>query len=137
MLIIALFLIIMSTLVLIVGGLGLATTVSMNVLDRTKEIGVMRAVGSTNRQIIGMVLTEGIIIGLMSFILASVLSVPLSQLVSYNFGMIFFEAPLRFMSSPWAYIIWFAVVVLFASLASFIPSTNINKTKVHETLAYE
>jgi putative ABC transport system permease protein len=56
-------LIIMAVLLAIVGGLGLTGTLSINVLERTREIGVLRAVGASNHAVRGVILMEGMVIG--------------------------------------------------------------------------
>src|SRR4030067_3363026 len=52
------FLLLMSVLIAIVGGLGLMTTMSLNVFERTREIGVMRAIGATSGAILQLVILE-------------------------------------------------------------------------------
>ncbi|MFZ5643809.1 MAG: ABC transporter permease [Bacillota bacterium] len=137
LLIIATFLIIMSVLVIIVGGLGLATTISVNVLERTREIGIMRAIGASTHSLTGVIVTEGIIIGVLSWFISMALSWPLSRFVSYNFGMIFFEAPLEFAASISGFVIWLVIVILFAAMASFYPSRKASQMPVRDALSYE
>lgn len=137
LLLIAILLIIMSVLVLIVSGIGMAITMGINVLERTKEIGVLKAIGGSKKWIYAMVLTEGSIIGLLSFFLAILLSYPLSQFISYNFGLIFFEAPLRFVTSPMSYIIWLSVIVVFTVTACLLPAQKAANLSVTESLSYE
>jgi ABC-type transport system, involved in lipoprotein release, permease component len=137
LLVIAAFLIIMSVLVVIVGGLGLATTISINTIERTREIGIMRAVGASTRSVTAIILTEGIIIGLLSWLISMILSWPLSKFVSYNFGMIFFEAPLEFTASISGIAIWFIIVIVFAALAGFYPSRKASQMSVRNALSYE
>ncbi len=137
LLIIASFLIVMSVLVVIVGGLGLATTVSINVLERTREIGVMRAVGASAHSLIGIFETEGMIIGVLSWLISIIFSWPISKFVCYNFGMLFFKSPLEFAISNLGYIIWFVIVICFAALASFYPSWKAIKMPVVKALSYE
>ncbi|HYF81828.1 MAG TPA: FtsX-like permease family protein [Clostridia bacterium] len=137
LLFIATFLIMMSVLVVIVGGLGLAITISINTLERTREIGIMRAVGASTNSITGIVVTEGVIIGILSWFISMVLSWPLSRFVSYKFGMIFFEAPLEFAASISGFVIWLAIVILFAALASFYPSWKASQMPVRNALSYE
>jgi len=137
LLIIATFLIVMSVLVIIVGGLGLATTISINTLERTREIGIMRAIGASPRSLTAIIVTEGIIIGLLSWMVAISLSWPLSKYISYKFGMIFFEAPLEFAASASGIMIWFAIVIVFAALASFYPSWKAIKMPVSAAISYE
>ncbi|MHB8127636.1 MAG: ABC transporter permease [Mobilitalea sp.] len=137
LLIIASFLIIMSMLVVIVGGLGLATTISINTFERTREIGMMRAMGASTHSITSIIVTEGVFIGILSWFVSIVLSWPLSRFVSYRFGMIFFEAPLEFEASIQGYVIWFVIVILFAALASFYPSWKASRMPVRDALSYE
>lgn len=135
--IIASLLIMMSVLVGIVGGLGLATTVSINVMERTKEIGVMRAIGASTCVINGINVIEGMLIGAFSWIISTLVSWPLSQYISNKFGMIFFEAPLEFAVSGWGLVLWLAFVLGFAALASYSPSRKAVQLQVREALIYE
>ncbi|MBG0786369.1 MAG: ABC transporter permease, partial [Anaerolineaceae bacterium] len=72
------FLLIMAGLIAMVGSIGLTGTMSMNVMERTREIGVMRAIGATDAQVMRQVIIEGTLIGLMSWVIAVILAFPLS-----------------------------------------------------------
>ena len=65
--IIVAFLILMALLLAAVGGLGLTTTMSINILERVREIGVLRAIGASNVSVRQIVLVEGIVIGALSW----------------------------------------------------------------------
>jgi len=134
---IATFLIIMSILVVFVGGLGLGTTISINVLERTREIGIMRAVGASTYSLTSTIVIEGMIIGLLSWLISMILSWPLSKIVCYNFGMIFFKSPLEFAASTFGFILWLVIVIIFATLASLYPSWKASKMPVIDALSYE
>jgi ABC-type antimicrobial peptide transport system permease subunit len=71
-----------------VGGLGLSGTMSMNVLERVREIGVMRAIGASDGAILRLVLVEGIIIGLLSWVAGAVVAVPLAWVIANVLGNI-------------------------------------------------
>src|SRR5690349_8790779 len=70
------FLFLMTVLLGIVGGLGLMGTMSLSVLERTREIGIMRAIGASNEAVFQIVVVEGICIGLISWLLGALLAVP-------------------------------------------------------------
>lgn len=135
--VIASFLITMSILVVIVGGLGLASTISINTMERTREIGIMRAIGAPSYYITGMIVVEGIIIGILSWFISFALSWPLSRVVSSEFGKIFFEMPLEFAASSLGYLIWLVLVIVIAAIASFYPSSKASKMEINTALYYE
>jgi len=136
-LVLTMLLLIMSGLIVIVGGLGLMTTMSIQVMERTREIGVMRAIGASSHDLMRMIGIEGLVIGLLSWVIAALLAVPLSKLVADVFGMIFLKTTLDFAVSPVAFVLWLGVVAIFSMLASFFPARKAIRLTVRETLAYE
>lgn len=127
----------MAALVAAVGGVGLASTMGVNVLERTRELGVMQAVGATPRDVLGIVVAEGVLIGALSWLLALVLSLPLSAGVGFVAGRVGLGVPLDFAVSPPAMLLWLGIVVVFAAAASFYPAWGASRMTVRETLAYE
>ena len=81
MLMIYVFLIVMSAIIGGVGGLGLMTTMSLNVFERRREMGVMRALGATPRIVWLMVVAEGVVIGVLSWAIAGLLAWPISKAI--------------------------------------------------------
>ncbi len=71
------FLLIMAVLLAVVGAIGLTGTMSLNVLERTREIGVMRAIGASDGSVFQIVVIEGLLIGLLSWLCGAVLAYPL------------------------------------------------------------
>jgi len=131
------FLLSMAAMTAMIGGLGLAGMMSLNVIERTREIGVMRSIGASNGMISGVVVTEGLLIGVISWALAVPLSVPLSLLFDAMLGQAFFYQPLDFVFSPLGVIGWLSIVVLVSVIASLLPAYRATKMSVRETLAYE
>jgi putative ABC transport system permease protein len=130
-------LLVMAVLLAIVGGLGLAGTMSINVLERTREIGVMRAIGASNGVVMRIVLVEGLLIGVISWALAVVLAVPLSLALSNAVGMAFLRTSLRYTFSSGGVLIWLGLVIALAGVASFIPAWNASRVTVRDVLSYE
>jgi putative ABC transport system permease protein len=131
------FMLFMALLLALVGGLGLAGTMSLNVLERTREVGVMQAIGASNGSVRGVVLVEGVTIGLLSWLLAVPLSVPLSYGFNYLVAMAFFERPMGFTFSFPGLIVWLIVVTLISTIASLLPARRAARMSVREALAYE
>jgi len=135
--VVVIFLMIMALLLSVVGGLGLMGTMSINVLERTREIGVLRAIGASNGAVLQIVVVEGVLIGAISWTIGAVLAVPLSLLLSNAVGVAFMQMPLDFIFSVYGLLIWLGVVVTLAGLASFLPAWNAVRITVRDVLAYE
>ena len=131
------FMLFMAFLLAVVGGLGLASTMSLNVLERTREIGVMRAIGASDKGVRNVFLTEGLLIGFISWILSSILSVPIATAFAVVVGENFFERPMDFTFVPMALVYWFIIVMVISFFASTLPARRAAQVSVHESLSYE
>ncbi|MBI2759748.1 MAG: ABC transporter permease [Chloroflexi bacterium] len=131
------FLLIMALLTASVGSMGLAGTMGMNVLERTREIGVMRAIGAGDGVIMRTVIAEGVVIGTISFGLAIILSVPFTYLLSYIVSLAVFETPIKTVFTITGYLIWFGLVLVMSAIASILPARNAARLTIREVLAYE
>ncbi len=131
------FLVIMALLTATVGSMGLAGTMGMNVLERTREIGIMRAVGAVDRVIMRTVIAEGLVIGSISFGLAILLSVPFTYLLSYIVSLAVFETPISTVFTPTGYLIWLGLILVMSAVASILPARNAARLTIREVLAYE
>jgi putative ABC transport system permease protein len=130
-------LMIMAVLIAVVGGLGLMGTMSMNVLERTREIGVMRAIGASDLSVLSIVITEGVLIGLISWVLGAVLAFPISKALSDQVGMLFVGAPFSYVYSINGALLWLGIAVALAAFASFVPAWNASRLTVRDVLVYE
>lgn len=131
------FLTAMGSLLAFVGGLGLMGTMGINVLERTREIGVLRAIGAPTPSLLQIVIVEGVLMGVLSFPPAVLLSVPLATVMNDLVGRELLQASLAFTFAPDGLAIWFLVVVLIAALASAVPAWNAIRLTVRDALAYE
>lgn len=131
------FLVLMAALLATVGGLGLTTTMSINVLERIREIGVLRAIGASDGSVRLIVLAEGILIGWISFIFGSALSLPFSRLLSDLVGTALLGSPLDFAFSYSGMIGWFIAISILGTMASLGPARSASRLTIREVLAYE
>ncbi len=137
MLLVTGFLLLMATLSIIVGGLGLMTTMSINVMERTREIGVMRAIGASTLDILQIVVTEGSLIGFLSWLVTPLLALPFSIIIGNAFGNLMLGTYLDFVFAPLGLGVWLGVIVIFSGIASFLPAWSATQMTVTEVLAYE
>ena len=130
-------LLMMAILLALVGGLGLMGTMSINVLERTREIGVLRAIGASNRGVALVFIREGIVIGLLSWMMGAIFAIPMSQGLNQALGQAVMGVPLTYSYSMPGLWLWLVVVIFLSVLASFIPARNASRLTVREVLAYE
>jgi putative ABC transport system permease protein len=130
-------LLVMALLTALVGSIGLTGTMSMNVLERTREIGVMRAVGAHNQIVAKLVVVEGLLVGLISYVFGAILSFPITFLLSNVISLAIFSSPATFAFTAQGFAIWLAVVVGLSVLASIVPARSATQLTIREVLAYE
>ncbi len=131
------FLLIMALLTASVGSMGLTGTMSMNVLERTREIGIMRAIGAVDTAIMRTVIAEGMVVGMISFVLAIPFSVLFTYLLSAIVSLAVFETPIEVVFTWTGYGIWLALVLILSAFASILPARNAARLTIREVLAYE
>jgi putative ABC transport system permease protein len=130
-------LLILAVLTALVGSIGLAGTLSMNVLERTREIGILRAIGAHNQIVLNLVILEGLIIGFISYIIGAVLSFPITNALADIISMAIFKSKGILAFTAQGFFIWFGVVFLLSILASVLPARNASRLTIREVLAYE
>ena len=130
-------LIVMAVLLAIVGGLGLTGSLGISVLERTREIGVLRAVGASNIAVRKVVLIEGMCVGLLSWILGALLSAPVGRGLSAAVIQAVMQSNLGFRYSFSGLFLWLGLVALIGVGASLAPARRAARLTVREVLDYE
>jgi putative ABC transport system permease protein len=115
----------------IVSLFGIVNTLVLTVFERTREIGMLRAVGMTRRQVRRMIRYESVITALMGGVIGIVLGLVLGGLLAARVDFIVFAL-------PWGQVIIFAVAtVVVGLLAAIFPARRASKLNVLEALQYE
>jgi putative ABC transport system permease protein len=129
-------LLIMTFLIAVVGSFGLSGTLSINVLERRREIGVMRAVGASSGDVGFVFMTEGLLLGILSWIIAIPLSLVAGQYFVTAIGDVI-DFPCIYFYSVQGVWIWLGVVTVLSIVASWLPARRATQISVRESLAYE
>lgn len=125
----------MALMTAIVGGVALSGTLTINVMDRTREIGIMRAIGASAWAVAGQFMGEGLILGWLSWLLAIPLSIPVGRMVINTLAQVM-NIELIYQISPSGFLYWLVIVTILAVIASWFPAQKAAQTSVRESLAY-
>lgn len=120
----------------IVGGIGLTGSLSISVVERTKEIGVMRAIGAKTPVLMLMFILEGVLQGLVSWLVAVPISFVVGRPLANVVGQAMFSINLDYLYDLQAVLMWLGLVVVIAILASIMPARSAVSISVRESLAY-
>jgi putative ABC transport system permease protein len=130
------FQVLASCIVAAVGALGLLTTMGMNVLERRREIGVLRAIGASPKMITAIVIGEAITITTMAWGAAVVLAYPLTKALDAMIGRLL-HGGFDFSVAPLGIVASLGVSAIVAVLASVAASASALRVTAREALAYE
>ena len=131
------FLAAMGWVMIVVGGMGLASTMSLAVLERTREIGVLRAIGARHGAILGIVQVEGLVIAILSWLVALPLSVPMSIALSWAFSRVMLKVPIRLVPESSGVAQWLALVIVISIVSCAWPAVRAMRVTVRQALAFE
>lgn len=126
----------LSAISLVVGGLMIMNTMMMSVLERTREIGIIKSIGAKRSHVLTIFLTEVLLISLIGGILGSIAAVggvlAISSFMQANYG---FRVPYSF--EPWIFITGLLLAVGIGLLSGFYPSWQASSVKPVQALRYE
>ncbi len=122
---------------LLVGAVGIMNTTYTAVLERTKEIGIMKAVGATNHQILMIFLIESGVIGLVGGVIGAIIGTGIAQGVSLIASNMALPMPLA-IQIEWG-LIAFSITFAFGlgMIAGFLPAWSAANLKPADSLRYE
>ncbi|UCF29359.1 MAG: ABC transporter permease, partial [Chloroflexota bacterium] len=127
---------IMGVIIAIVGGVGLSGVLTLNVLERRREIGVMRSIGASSWRVIRISIGEGVLLGWVSWLIALPLSIPAAYLLATRGLSFALNQQLSYQFSPIGAVIWLVLITLLAVIASSFPARSAAKVSVRESLTY-
>ena len=134
--ILVLLLFVLAILIAAVGAIALSGVLGINVLERRREIGVLRSIGASNRAIATLFITEGVILGWLSWLIALPVSYVAGILLTLAVESVL-SADFTFAYSTTSLFYWFGIVTVLAVFASWTPARQAIGVSVRESLSYE
>lgn len=119
-----------------VGAIGLTSTLSISVMERTREIGVLRAIGARSSAIMGLFMAEGVLQSLLSWLIAVPLAYVLAQPLSNLLGQTMLDVKLDYAFNGSAVLIWLVTTVVIGLISALGPALQAARLSVRESLAY-
>ena len=119
---------------LVVGALGLASSIGISVMERYREVGILKAVGGRSGHVLGLFIWEGIFIAVIGWGVALIIAPPLSRAFATTFGTAFVEYPFDYAPALYGAPLALAVALVMAILASFLPAQSATRLPVREAM---
>jgi ABC-type antimicrobial peptide transport system permease subunit len=124
-----------SVIIALVGILGLFNTLTISVLERRREIGILRSMGGTGWRIARVFWIEGISLATIAWIVAVIVGIPAAYAFVSLIGAVL--TPLPFTFAPVTLGIMLVFILAIASLASFGPALSAARVRVSDMLRYD
>ncbi len=126
----------MAVIIGVVGSIALSGALSLSVIERRREIGVMRAIGASSWTIFRMFIGEGVLLGWLSWLIALPLSLPAGRLMVQALGAAF-NLDILYKFTPAGPILWLGIITILSIFASGLPARGATRISVRESLAYQ
>lgn len=130
-------LLLLAALMLFVGVLGMASGISTSVVERTREIGILRAIGGKPSAIRSILSAESIVMATLGWFMALIVAQPISRVLADYFGTVLVEYPFAYEGSLMGVAISLAGAIVLALLSTIVPAFLANRQPVKEAIAYE
>jgi putative ABC transport system permease protein len=130
------FLALIAGISLLVGSVGIANTMFTSVLEKTKEIGIMKAIGARNEDILLIFLCNSALIGLVGGMIGIIIGTTAVQLIVLLISMQL-NVPFEFTLSIKATVIATLVSIVVGLIAGFMPAKSASKLNPVDALRYE
>jgi ABC-type antimicrobial peptide transport system permease subunit len=119
----------------VAGILGLASTLAASIVERQREIGLLRAMGGVSWRVAQVFWVEGLSLGGIAWCLGALLGLPLVSAFVQVFGRL--VIPVSFMPDPLAFLVMLVAMLLIVTLASVVPVRRASHLRIADLLRYE
>ena len=126
----------LAVMIAVVGGIGLSGALAISVLQRTREIGVLRAIGAPSKAIFRLFLMEGFMHGIFAWTLSVPLAYFAAEPIASQLGKTMLGIQLDFRFNSSAVLFWLGIVLMLAWLASYWPARKATQLTIQNCLGH-
>jgi len=127
---------VMAVIIGAVGSIALSGALSLSVMERVREIGVLRAIGASAWDIARLFIGEGLLLGWLSWLIALPFSLPAGRIMIDALGRAF-QSEYVYHYTPTGAVLWLGIITVLSILASWLPARSAIRISVRESLAYQ
>ena len=127
----------LTVIIIVIASNGIILTMITNVLERTREFGILKAIGALDKHIYKMLLSEGIIMGVIAWVSACILTLPLSYLIVTLLGQLLIQTPIALSLNLFVMLISLPLLLLISGLSALLPAYRVTKLVIRDALVYE
>jgi putative ABC transport system permease protein len=120
----------------LVGAFSMYGAISLSVMERVREIGVMRAIGASAWDVSRLFIGEALILGWLSWLIALPLSIPAGQAMVSVVGSAF-QTDFVYRYTLMGPIVWLVIISVVSIIASLLPAYSATRVSVRQSLAYQ
>jgi putative ABC transport system permease protein len=126
----------LAAMIAVVGGIGLSGALAISVLQRTREIGVLRAVGAPSKAIFRLFLMEGFLHGIFAWSLSVPLAYFAAEPIASQLGKTMLGIQLDYRFNASAVFYWLGIVFVLAWMASYWPARKATQLTIRNCLGH-
>ena len=121
----------------VIGVNGIFSSMGASLLERTREFGILKAIGASKTILIRIIIFEGVLMGLVGWMVANLIALPMSQIIAAQMGEVLLDTPLPLTLSWRGLMISLILVPTVSALACLLPASKCANRPVRESLIYE
>jgi len=127
----------LTIIIIFIASNGIMLTMMTNIIERTRETGVLKAIGAANSELAKMIFAEAVFIGFLAWCVGCIVTLPLSLVVAYFLGILLIQTPFELVLNPLIFVYTLPISIAVTTIASLIPMQKIMKMPVREALIHE
>ena len=120
----------------VIAAFGLVNTLAMNILEQTREIGVLRVVAMTRRQVRRTILAQATMMGLIGLTPGALMGLLIARLINLSTLPTTGHA-IPFVFRPWLLVVCFAAAFVIVIGSAYLPAERAARLKLSDALQYE